>query len=66
MKTYKVTITETLQKTVEIKANSVQEAQELVERKWKDSEYILDADSFTDVKFSTKPQKCNLECHRGR
>lgn len=46
MKTYEVTITETLQKTVEVEANSHQEAERLVEKNWNDSEYILDADSF--------------------
>lgn len=52
MKTYYVAITETLQKTVEVEAASREQAQELVERKWNDSEYILDADSFKGVEFS--------------
>lgn len=46
MKTYEVTITETLQKTVEVEANSREEAERQVEENWNDSEYILDADSF--------------------
>lgn len=46
MKTYEVTITETLQKTVEMEANSREEAERLVEKNWNNSEYILDADSF--------------------
>jgi hypothetical protein len=54
MKTYAVTITETLQKTVEIEAASKEDAQQIVERKWNDSEYILDADSFVGVDFSAK------------
>ena len=40
MKTYQVTITETLQKTVEVEANSKEEAEELVERKWNDLSLI--------------------------
>lgn len=52
MKTYEVTITETLQKTVEVEANSREEAERLVEQRWNDSEYILDADSFVGVDFS--------------
>lgn len=54
MKTYQVTITETLQKTVEIEANSKAEAESLVEARWNDSEYILDADSFVEVDFSAR------------
>ncbi len=54
MKTYEVTITETLQKTVEIEANSREEAERLVEQRWNDSEYILDADSFVGVDFSAR------------
>ena len=52
MKTYYVAITETLQKTVEVEAASREQAQELVERKWNDSEYILDGESFVGVEFS--------------
>lgn len=48
MKTYEVTITETLQKTVAVEANSREEAERQVEQRWNDSEYILDADSFVE------------------
>lgn len=54
MKTYYVTITETLQKTVEVEAASREQAQELVERKWNDSEYILDADAFKGMDFQNE------------
>ena len=54
MKTYEVTITETLQKTVEVEANSREEAERLVEQRWNDSEYILDADSWVGVDFSAR------------
>lgn len=64
MKTYEVTITETLQKTVEIEANSKAEAQELVERKWNDSEYILDAEAFTGVDFDTKVKERSRDYER--
>jgi hypothetical protein len=57
MKTYKVTITETLEKTVEIKANSQREAEMAAQTNWKNSEYILDADNFTGVKFSARQNK---------
>lgn len=64
MKTYQVTITETLQKTVEVEANSRQEAERLVEEKWNDSEYILDADSFVGVDFSARINERNRDYER--
>ena len=54
MKIYKVTITETLQKEVEIEANNDAEAEDICNRNWKDGEYILDADCFQGVDFSAK------------
>lgn len=57
MKTYEVTITETLQKTVEVEANSRTEAEELIKQRWKDSEYILDAEAFTGVTFQAKAKQ---------
>lgn len=64
MKTYEVTITETLQKTVEVEAASREQAQELVERKWNDSEYILDADSFKGVDFSARANERRRDYER--
>jgi hypothetical protein len=60
MKTYKVTITEKLQMDVKVKAESAAQARDIVERKWKDSEYVLDADHFTDVTF-TVPRSRDYE-----
>ena len=58
MKTYKVTITETLQMEIEVEAPSRQEAERLVEKRWNDSDYILDADHFKGVTFTTDaPQR---------
>lgn len=64
MKTYQVTITETLQKTVEVEANSKEKAEELVEIKWNDSEYILDAEAFVGVDFSAVSQQRSREYER--
>jgi len=50
-KEYKVLITETLQKTVIVEAESEQEAHRRVSDAWKNAEYILDADSFQGVEF---------------
>ena len=51
--TYKVNITETLQKTVEVEANSRTEAEQLVSGKWRNGDFILDAECFTGVSFKT-------------
>lgn len=60
MKTYKVTITERLQMDVEVEAESALQAREIVERNYKNSEYILDADHFKGVVF-TVPARSNRE-----
>ena len=54
---FNVTITETLRKTVSIRAKNAEEAAEIVEKQWEDSEYILDADHFSDVKFTAFAQE---------
>lgn len=64
MKTYEVTITETLQKTVTVEANSREEAERQVEQKWNDSEYILDADSFVGVDFSARTNERSRDYER--
>jgi len=52
MKTFKVKITETLEKTVEVEAKSMLEAEQKVSDAWHNSEYILDAEDFTGVEFN--------------
>lgn len=64
MKTYEVTITETLQMTVEVEAATREQAQELVERKWNDSEYILDAGAFKGVDFSAREKERRRDYER--
>ena len=51
MNEYDITIRETLEMTVTVEAESREEARQIVGGRWKDSEYILDADSFKDVEF---------------
>ncbi|MCD8008246.1 MAG: DUF3846 domain-containing protein, partial [Clostridiales bacterium] len=53
MKEYDVTITETLEKTVSVTAASREEAAEKVRQGYYNSEYVLDADNFTQVAFQT-------------
>lgn len=57
MKEYEVTITETLQKTVSIEAESREDAERLIEDMWKDSEIILDSDDFYDVSYAAGKEK---------
>ena len=57
MKEFEVTITETLQKTVSIEAETKEEAKQLVEDMWKDGDIILDADNFTDVEYAANNGK---------
>lgn len=54
---FKVTITETLKRTVEVEANDQQEAEQMVSDGWHKSEYILDAEDFVDVAFEAVPEK---------
>lgn len=54
MKTYDVTITETLQMTVPIEAESLAEAEQTAEENWNNSQYILDADHFAGADFKAK------------
>ena len=51
MKEYKVLITETLQKTVIVEAETEAEAHTRVSDAWKNAEYILDTDNFQGVEF---------------
>lgn len=64
MKTYKVTITETLQMEVEVEADSQFEAEQLVEDKWNDTEYILDADHFKGVDFHAEQKNRSRDYER--
>lgn len=49
--TYKVTITEMLQMTVEVEAEDAMSAEQMVNDNWQNSEYILDAENFIGVEF---------------
>ena len=48
---YKVEIMEILRHVVEVEAGSQKMAEQIVNDRWKDGEYILDADNFAGVKF---------------
>lgn len=54
---YLVTITETLKKTVKVKADNEDKAQEIVEDIYQNVGIVLDYDDFDDVYFSTRKHK---------
>lgn len=49
MKMYDVEITETLQRTVSVEANSREEAERIVTEAWNDEVYVIDSTDFIDV-----------------
>ena len=48
---YKVLITETLKMLVAVEADNKSEAEQAVSDKWHNSEYVLDAENFSEVSF---------------
>ena len=51
-KTFNIEIEETLQKVVQVKANSLNEAINKVQEKYRNEEYVLNEDDFKGVEFS--------------
>jgi hypothetical protein len=49
---FKVTITETLKLGVEVEAGNEQEAEQIVSDNWRNSQYVLGAENFTNVEFN--------------
>jgi hypothetical protein len=60
MKEYQVQIKETLAMTITVEAENAAQARDLVERAYKNSDYILDADHFQGVTF-TVPKNRDYE-----
>ena len=52
MKEYQVQIKELLSMIVTVEAENAIKARKIVEQKWKDGDYILDADHFKGVVFT--------------
>ena len=57
MKEYDVKITETLEKTVTVQAESRDAAEEQVKAAYYNSEHILDSENFTGVEFGTQEER---------
>lgn len=51
-KTYKIEIEEVLQRIVEIKANSLDEAIDIAQNRYSNQEYVLDYQDYKGVEFS--------------
>jgi hypothetical protein len=52
VKSYNATITETLSRTVTVKANSEDEAHARIEKEWRNEVHVLGAEDFKDVHFT--------------
>lgn len=55
MEKFHVSIIEVLKKTVTVEANSLHLAEQIVFDRWKNGDYILDADNFTGVEVTATP-----------
>ena len=53
MKSFDIEITETLQRTVSVIADSREEAEQIVDDGWHNGDYVLDSEDFIDVDFKT-------------
>jgi hypothetical protein len=64
MRTYKVTIAETLQMTVDVEAPGRREAERLAENRWVNGDHVFDADRFTGVTFKAEPRQKERDYER--
>lgn len=64
MKNYEVVITETLKMRVDIEADSPEEAEQLANDRWRNSEFILDAGCFDGVEFNTMNDRKPIDYER--
>jgi len=52
---YKVMVTETLQKVITVVADSPEEAEQIVSDRWHDCKHVLTADDFAEIEFTIVP-----------
>ena len=52
MKTFEIEIKEILSRTIEVKANTEDEALEIVKQQYNNEEIVLDSSDFVDVYFN--------------
>ena len=61
MKTYNVKITETLEREIDVEAESKKQAKEIVERMYSNEELILDYNDFQDYNIKANEVKMEME-----
>ena len=61
MKEFEIQIKETLVMNVTVEAENAVQARELVERKWKDGDYVLDSNHFKNVSFANPKKERSYE-----
>lgn len=61
MKQYDVEITETLQRTITVKANSREEALAQVKEKIRDEEEVLDSNDYIDTEYTVTERKKSID-----
>ena len=61
MKEFNVIITETLRKVVTVEAETAEDAKDIVDAAWHNSEYILEAEDFDGVEFTVQNEKDGVE-----
>lgn len=54
---YKIEITETLQRQIEIEANSKEEAEKIAKQKYQNEEIVLSSDDYVNTSISVIEQK---------
>lgn len=65
MKEFNVIITETLRKVVTVEAETAEDAKDMVDAAWHNSEYILEAEDFAGVEFTVRNDKDGVENGHG-
>lgn len=61
MKTYQVEIKETLCMTIEIEAESAQQAEVMAQEAYSKEEYVLDSEHFTGVEFTAQEKEIDIK-----
>lgn len=57
MNIYKIEITETLQRQIEVEANSKEEAERIAKQKYQNEEVVLSSDDYVDTSISVIEQR---------
>lgn len=57
MNIYKIEVTETLQRQIDIEANSKEEAERIAKQKYQNEEIVLSSDDYVDTSISVIEQK---------